>query len=47
MNTPPPPMHKKDDNHPIYNNKYKDIDPNLLPSGECLADVIKRMKPLW
>lgn len=47
MNNFPPLMDKADKAHPIHNPIYKDIDPNILPSGECLSEVVKRMSPLW
>jgi 2,3-bisphosphoglycerate-dependent phosphoglycerate mutase len=36
--TPPPALSKDSKWHPIHDEKYKNIDPNLLPSTESLKD---------
>jgi 2,3-bisphosphoglycerate-dependent phosphoglycerate mutase len=40
--TPPPPLSTESKWHPIYDEKYKNIDPALLPSTESLKDNQKR-----
>ena len=44
---PPPPLEKTDSRHPINNPVYKDIDPSLLPSSECLKDTYNRSIPYF
>ncbi|MBK9294765.1 MAG: 2,3-diphosphoglycerate-dependent phosphoglycerate mutase [Oligoflexia bacterium] len=46
-NTPPPMMNLTDSGHPMFDKKYKNIDPKVLPSGEALSDTVKRFLPLW
>jgi len=36
--TPPPPLSTESEWHPIHDEKYKNIDPKLLPSTESLKD---------
>ncbi len=45
--TPPPPLSKNDKRHPKYDDLYKDVEKELLPSSESLKDTLKRVKPLW
>ena len=45
--TPPPMMEKSDSRHPSHDIKYKNINPQLLPSGESLKDTVARFMPLW
>jgi 2,3-bisphosphoglycerate-dependent phosphoglycerate mutase len=44
---PPPPLAPEDDRHPRHDRRYHDLPPDLLPSSECLADVVVRMLPYW
>ncbi len=44
---PPPRMKENDKRHPKYDELYKAIDSNKLPSGESLKDTLYRVKPLW
>ncbi|MEK7495821.1 MAG: 2,3-diphosphoglycerate-dependent phosphoglycerate mutase [Patescibacteria group bacterium] len=44
---PPPPLEKTDSRHPINDPVYKDIDPSLLPSSECLKDTYNRSIPYF
>lgn len=44
---PPPPLEKTDPRHPINDPVYKDIDPSLLPSSECLKDTYARSVPYF
>lgn len=45
--TPPPMMAKTNPEHPIHDKRYKNINPELLPSGESLKDTVARFLPLW
>ncbi len=44
---PPPPLEKTDSRHPINDPVYKDVDPSLLPSSECLKDTYDRSVPYF
>jgi len=44
---PPPPLSKTDPRHPQNDPVYKDIDPSLLPSSECLKDTYARSVPYF
>ena len=43
----PPPLEKTDERYPGHDPKYKDLDENELPVGECLKDTVARFLPLW
>jgi 2,3-bisphosphoglycerate-dependent phosphoglycerate mutase len=45
--TPPPPLARSDDRHPIKDRRYADLPPEILPGTECLKDVVVRMLPYW
>ena len=45
--TPPPAMAKTDPRHPTHDPKYKNVNPQNLPSGESLKDTVARFLPLW
>ena len=42
----PPIMDINDDQHPLNDPLYKNINPELLPSSESLKDTLYRVKPL-
>jgi 2,3-bisphosphoglycerate-dependent phosphoglycerate mutase len=44
---PPPDLSITDPSHPSHDTRYRDVPADLLPSAECLADVVKRMLPYW
>jgi len=44
--TPPPPLHKKDERHPSFDSRYKNLEPDQLPSSESLKDTINRLMPI-
>ncbi|OGU97385.1 MAG: phosphoglyceromutase [Ignavibacteria bacterium RIFOXYB2_FULL_36_7] len=44
---PPPPLERTDPRHPINNPVYKNVDPSLLPSSECLKDTFNRSVPYF
>jgi 2,3-bisphosphoglycerate-dependent phosphoglycerate mutase len=44
---PPPALDIDDPRHPSHDERYADVDPDDLPSTECLADVVDRMLPYW
>ena len=45
--SPPPKLELNNNQHPKFDPKYNNIDPSLLPNGECLKDTINRIIPLW
>ena len=45
--TPPPSLDPSDPRHPSHERKYANLPPELLPSAECLKDVVERMLPYW
>jgi 2,3-bisphosphoglycerate-dependent phosphoglycerate mutase len=45
--TPPPPLDRADPGHPANDPRYAALPPDLLPSTECLKDVLVRMLPYW
>jgi 2,3-bisphosphoglycerate-dependent phosphoglycerate mutase len=44
---PPPALDPTDPQHPRHDPRYADLAPDLLPSTECLKDVVARMLPYW
>lgn len=44
---PPPALDINDPGHPSHDPKYKDVDPKLLPSTECLKDTYARSVSYW
>jgi 2,3-bisphosphoglycerate-dependent phosphoglycerate mutase len=44
---PPPPLDPDDERHPRHDRRYRDRPPDVLPSTECLKDVVERMLPYW
>ena len=45
--TPPPPLDANDPMQPRFDARYRDIPLDLLPSAECLADVVVRTLPYY
>ena len=43
----PPAISEDDPRHPCHDPRYASLAPDLLPGGECLADVVGRMLPYW
>ena len=43
----PPDLDPSDARHPSRDPRYATLPPELLPSAECLADVVERMLPYW
>ena len=43
----PPDLDPSDKRHPSHDPRYADLPPELLPSAECLKDVVDRMLPYW
>jgi 2,3-bisphosphoglycerate-dependent phosphoglycerate mutase len=43
----PPDLERSDDRHPSHDPRYAELPPELLPSAECLKDVVERMLPYW
>ena len=44
---PPPPLDVSDPRHPGHDPRYADVPAAELPSGECLADTVRRFMPFW
>ena len=44
---PPPPMPAGDERRSDSDPRYRDVDPDLLPATECLADVVARVLPYY
>ncbi len=45
--TPPPPLSDNDPMQPRFDPRYQDVPQDLLPSAECLADVVVRALPYY
>ena len=43
----PPDLEPSDERHPSHDARYASLPPELLPSAECLKDVVERMLPYW
>lgn len=43
----PPALEIDDERHPSHDPRYAGLPPELLPSAECLKDVVERMLPYW
>jgi 2,3-bisphosphoglycerate-dependent phosphoglycerate mutase len=43
----PPDLEWSDEHHPSHDPRYANLPPELLPSAECLKDVVERMLPYW
>jgi 2,3-bisphosphoglycerate-dependent phosphoglycerate mutase len=43
----PPLLAWDDERHPHFDPRYAGLAPDLLPGGECLADVVARLLPYW
>jgi 2,3-bisphosphoglycerate-dependent phosphoglycerate mutase len=43
----PSPLAADDPRHPRHQEIYRDIDPELLPATESLADTLARLLPCW
>jgi 2,3-bisphosphoglycerate-dependent phosphoglycerate mutase len=43
----PPELEVADERHPSHDPRYAGMPPELLPSAECLRDVVERMLPYW
>jgi 2,3-bisphosphoglycerate-dependent phosphoglycerate mutase len=43
----PPALEQSDERHPSHDPRYAGLPPELLPSTECLKDVVDRMLPYW
>jgi 2,3-bisphosphoglycerate-dependent phosphoglycerate mutase len=43
----PPALDKDDPTWPGHDERYKGLEPEEIPSTECLMDVVERFLPLW
>ncbi len=44
---PPPPLEADSPLHPRHDPRYATLAPEVLPSSECLANVVTRILPYW
>jgi 2,3-bisphosphoglycerate-dependent phosphoglycerate mutase len=44
---PPPALGWDDPQHPRFDARYADVDPNWLPAAESLKDTLARVLPFW
>jgi 2,3-bisphosphoglycerate-dependent phosphoglycerate mutase len=44
---PPPALDEKDERHPAFDQRYRDLDRRVLPKAESLKDTIERVLPYW
>jgi 2,3-bisphosphoglycerate-dependent phosphoglycerate mutase len=44
---PPPPVDPSSPEHPANDPRYRLLAPDVLPSTECLEDVVARVLPYW
>ncbi len=44
---PPEPVDFDSEHHPRFDPRYAGLPSDVLPSGECLKDVVNRMLPYW
>jgi 2,3-bisphosphoglycerate-dependent phosphoglycerate mutase len=44
---PPPPVDRSSPEHPANDARYAHLDPSVLPSTECLKDVVVRVVSFW
>ena len=45
--TPPPALETSDERWPGHDPRYADLDPNDIPTTECLKDTVERVIPYW
>ncbi|MEX2293724.1 MAG: 2,3-diphosphoglycerate-dependent phosphoglycerate mutase [Acidimicrobiales bacterium] len=44
---PPPPISDDNEHNPNHDERYAQVPPALLPTAECLGDVVARLLPYW
>ena len=44
---PPPPIERDNPYNPNVDARYAGLAPEVVPTSECLADVVDRMLPYW
>lgn len=44
---PPPTLKNDDPRSAVFDTKYKNLDPAIIPQGESLALTVKRVLPFW
>jgi 2,3-bisphosphoglycerate-dependent phosphoglycerate mutase len=44
---PPPAVDVSSEHHPSHDRRYHLLAPDVLPSAECLRDVVARVLPYW
>jgi 2,3-bisphosphoglycerate-dependent phosphoglycerate mutase len=45
--TPPPALETSDERWPGHDPRYSNLDPNEVPTTECLKDTVDRVVPYW
>jgi 2,3-bisphosphoglycerate-dependent phosphoglycerate mutase len=45
--TRPPPLSADNPTSTADDPRYRDVDPSVIPTTECLADVVRRVVPYW
>ena len=45
--TPPPELDLDDERHPRFDERYKNMSAENLPTTECLKDTVERFLPYW
>ena len=45
--TPPPELNLDDERHPRFDERYKNMSAEDLPTTECLKDTVERFLPYW
>ena len=43
----PPALDEKDPRHPRFDQRYRFLERQQLPAGECLQDTVERVLPFW
>lgn len=47
FDVPPPPIDRDSPEHPVNDQRYRLLPPDVLPCTECLKDVVARVLPYW
>jgi len=47
FDTPPPAVDTSSPEHPVNDQRYQHLPADVLPSAECLRDVVARVLPYW
>lgn len=47
FDVPPPEVDADSPEHPVHDERYRGLPPDVLPATECLKDVVDRVLPYW